>query len=326
MCASFVFRCVNFHGKQHLSSGFICNYISKFKHSLQELNLQECYWIKGALLSSTLQKCRKLTSLNLLGCSVTKKTLCSLLKLNANLKTLAWSMNEKDLPIGSHLEGYTLGVFHGLLLSFCSGLSEAFKGLDSLTIRLPNIYVTALIVNQGIPIICSELHLKAFTLQWIDVSGSYRSHCPKLSIEGSEIQFCRRETEIDFAGLSVIGEARKSINHGLESGTFHTFIVPSSFQFLDRNRDICEKFMKTVGNRSSIVNLKLGALALNEYDVDCLMTVLSMQWQALVYLNLSGFVISGHFLQIIATSSPNLEILNLQNCSDCFTPVSLFSL
>ena len=186
--------------------------------------------------------------------------------------------------------------------------------------------MTALIVNQGIPIICSELHLKAFTLQWIDVSGSYRSHCPKLSIEGSEIQFCRRETEIDFAGLSVIGEARKSINHGLESGTFHTFIVSSSFQFLDRNRDICEKFMKTVGNRSSIVNLKLGALALNEYDVDCLMTVLSMQWQALVYLNLSGFVISGHFLQVIATSSPNLEILNLQNCSDCFTPVSLFSL
>ncbi|PFX18549.1 F-box/LRR-repeat protein 18-like [Stylophora pistillata] len=311
-------RSINFHGKQHLSSGIICNYIGKFKHSIQELNLRDCYWIKGAILSRTLQNCRKLTFLNVLGCSVTKKTLCSLLKLNANLKTLAWSMSKRDLP---HSDTCTSDrVFKGILLSFCSGLSEAFKGLDSLTIRLPCFYDTCFIVDQGIPIICSELHLKSFTLQWIDTSGRLSSSCPKLAIEGSEIQFQRREKGIIYDGYSIIGEARESIIHELESGTLRTFIVPTSHPLTNyRNHDICENFVKTVGNRSSIVNLKLGVLDLK--DVDCLTAILSFQWQTLVYLNLSNLVITGHFLQAIATSSPNLEILNVQNCSGCFTPI-----
>ena len=78
---------MDFHGKLHLSSALICKYISKYKHSLQKLNLQECYWLKGSALSTALQKCRKLKSLNVLGCSVSKKTLCSVLKLNSNLTT-----------------------------------------------------------------------------------------------------------------------------------------------------------------------------------------------------------------------------------------------
>lgn len=140
-----------------------------------------------------------------------------------------WFMNEKDLFIGFYLEGYILGVFYGLLFFFCSGFLEVFKGLDSLIIWFLNIYVIVFIVNQGILIICSEFYLKVFILQWIDVLGSYRFYCFKFFIEGSEIQFCRREIEIDFVGFSVIGEVRKLINYGLESEIFYIFIVFFSF-------------------------------------------------------------------------------------------------
>ena len=159
---------MDFHGKPHLCSATICKYISKYKHSLQELYLQECYWLKSGALSSALQKCRKLTSLNVLGCSVSKKTLCSVLKRNSNLTTLAWSIVASDLylppsPIPREL-------FRDIMLSFCGGLATGFTSLDRLMIRFPLLVenlklFVPFVLNLGMPLICRELSLKRFALQ-----------------------------------------------------------------------------------------------------------------------------------------------------------------
>ena len=303
----------------------ICNYISKFKDTLLELNLQECYWLHGASLSSALQKCRKLSSLNVLGCSVTKKTLCSVLKLNVNLKTLAWSINARDLHLPSPSVTLSTEVFAGLLVSFCSGLSEAFKGLNQLTIRLPVFPekfkgFAQLILQQGIPLICSELHLKTFALQSFDLSESLMHCIPELVIEGSGFQFGRRELKNAHNFHSLLAVVMKTIYPELENGTLRTFISPCN-AFICLVSDVCDEHIKSLGSKSSIVNMDLGALALQ--NLDCLTTILSAQSRALRYLNLTRMVITGHMLQVIATSSPNLEFLNLRNCQDCLTPVSL---
>ncbi|KAJ7390315.1 F-box and leucine-rich repeat protein 18 [Desmophyllum pertusum] len=122
-------RSVDFQRKPHLSSTAICKYINKFKHSLQELNLQECYWIEGRALSSALQKCRTLTSLNVLGCSVTKKNLCSVLKQNGNIRSLAWSIQASDLRLITS-PSHPTPLFREFLVSFCSELAIVFTGLD----------------------------------------------------------------------------------------------------------------------------------------------------------------------------------------------------
>ena len=137
-------RCIDFHRKHDLSSLVICSYISKFKHCLEEVNLLECYWLKGALLSNALQKCRKLTSLNVLGCDITKRTICSVLKLN-NLKRLDWSVSCFDLNFNDIVGSNRNDLLKKVLTSFCSELSGAFSGLDSLTVRFPLFHGTSII-------------------------------------------------------------------------------------------------------------------------------------------------------------------------------------
>lgn len=316
-------RSISFHRKQNISSTVICNYICKFKDTLQELNLQECYWLKGDSLCA-LRKCRKLTSLNVLGCSVTKKTLCSVLKLNVNLKTLAWSINARDLHLPSPSVTLSREVFAGLLVSFLSGLSVAFKGLNQLTIRLPVFTskfkdLVQLILKQGIPIICSELHLKTFAVQWFDTSGSSMHCIPEMVIKGSaDFQFGRRELKIGHYSDSFLAVLMKTIYPELENGSLRTFISPCNM-FICSVSDVCDEHIKSLGSKSSLVNMDLGALALQ--NLDCLTTILSAQSWALRYLNLTRMVVTGHMLQVIATSSPNLEFLNLQNCQDCLTPI-----
>lgn len=319
---------MDFHGKLHLSSATICNYISKYKHSLQELNLQECYWLKGGALSSALQKCRKLTSLNVLGCSVTKKTLCSVLKLNNNLTTLAWSISASDLylppaPISRE-------TFRDILVSFCRGLATALTGLDQLTIQFPvlvhrlKIFVP-FVLNLGMPIICSALSLKRFVVEWFDVTDR-AVQCVEIVIEGSGLQFQQREQltvslsndlpqcRHHLTGLQAM--SLRAAGPELERGTLHTFVLPH-YNFVQS--DNCNEQIKRLATKSSIVNMDLGALG--SQDPDCLITILSAN--SLRYLNLTGMNITGHMLQAIATSSPNLKFLNLQDCRECVTPVSL---
>lgn len=323
----FLFRSVDFGQKKYLSSSAICQYISKFKHSLQELNLQECYWLKGVDLSSALQKCRKLTSLNALGCNVTKKTLCSVLKQNNNLKTLAWSVSSKDLYSPPH--PVSTETLRDLLQSFCNGLSTAFQGLDHLTIRFPVLFgnfkiLMPLILNLGMPVICSKLCLKKFALQWLDVTEKV-IQCVEIVIEGSGSQFPQKEVSIFFSNDTPICHQlltslqTRAAGSELERGTLRTFVLPFTVLLLS---DSYHEHIKGLATTSSIVNLDLGVLSLEEPD--SLMSILSTQ-QSLRYLNLTGIMINGHVLQVIAASSPNLEFLNLQDCRDCLTPVSLQS-
>ena len=326
----FLFRSVDFQQKKYLSSSAICQYINKFKHSLQELNLQECYWLKGVDLSSALQKCRKLTCLNVLGCNVTKKTLCSVLKQNSNLKTLAWSVSSKDLYLPPRL--VLRETFNELLQSFGNGLSTAFQGLDNLTIRFPVLLgeckVRApLIPIFGMPVICSKLCLKKFALQWLDVREK-AVQCVEIVIEGSGWQFPQKDVSIYFSNdtpicrqllTSLQTMSLRAAGSELERGTLRTFVLPFNVYLLFDNY---HEHIKRLATASSIVNLDLGVLS---FEIpDSLMSILSAQ-QSLRYLNLTGIMINGHVLQVIANSSPNLESLNLQDCRDCLTPVSLQS-
>ena len=321
---------MDFHDKLHLSSAKICKYISKYKHSLQELNLQECYWLKGGALSSALQKCRKLKSLNVLGCSVSKKSLCSVLKLNSNLTTLAWSITASDLYLPP--SPISRETFRDIMASFCRGLATGFAGLDQVMIRFPLLvdnlkFFVPFLLNLGMPLICHELSLKRFALQWFDVTER-AVQCVEIVIEGSGLQFQKGKKLTDsftnhqhsrdhyLTGLQAM--SLRAAGRELEHGTLRTFVLPHFDYFVQS--DDCKEHLERLGAKSSIVNMDLGALG--KQDPDCLTTILGAQ--SLRYLNLTGMNIVGHMLQVIATSSPNLKILNLQDCRNCLTPVSLF--
>ena len=316
---------MDFQQKKHFSSSAICKYISKFKCSLEELNLQECYWLKGNALSSALQKCRKLTSLNVMGCCITRKTLCSVLKQNSNLKTLAWSISYNDLSLspGPILEE----TFRDLLESFSSGLATTFSGLDHLTIRFPvlvhrfEIYVPY-ILNLGMPAICSKLSLKKFALQWFDISEK-ALQCVEIVIEGSGFQFLEKELTRFPSNDALLNRHHLTRLQAMSlktagSETLRTFVLPY-FMFIALSDNI-DEHIASLATKSSIVNMDLGVLSLQ--DPTRVMTILSVQ-QSLRYLNLTGMEITGHMLQVIANSSPNLKFLNLQGCRDCLKPVSL---
>ena len=289
--------------------------------------MRECYWLKGGPLSSALQKCRKLIYLNVMGCDVTKKTICSVLKLNSNLRTLEWSINSCDLYLRA--PPVSREDFKELLISFCSGLAEAFSGLECLAIRFPlllaqfKIYVPV-IINLGVPVICSELCLKKFTLQWLEVAEN-AFQCVEFVMEGSGFQFQKsdfslylntREPLCSLPLNNLYQVLLNAVASELDRDTLQTVLLPYTLFIQTPEWGNHFKIMEV---ETSIVNLDLGALSLR--DSDCLTAILSLQ--SLRYLNLSGMNISGHLLQLIATSSPNLEILNLQGCSGCLEPVSI---
>lgn len=291
------------------------------------MNLQECYWIEGRALSSALQKCRTLTSLNVLGCSVTKKNLCSVLKQNGNIRSLAWSIQASDLRLITS-PSHPTPLFREFLVSFCSELAIVFTGLDELTIWFPvhlRKHILSFLQKAGMPVICSELCLQKFVLRWFDVSQ--RMQCFEIVFEGSGCQFPRRELnsfsstsmgsffhDVHVSSLQAL--AMQTVGPELERGALRTFIWPH-FTFIPPA--VYSEPIKWLGTKSSVVNLNLGALVLR--DSDSLMTILSVQ--SLRYLNLTGSTnVTGHMLQVIATSSPNLECLNLQDCPHCLKPVS----
>ena len=322
---------MDFSGRLHLSSATICKYISKYKHSVRELNLQECYWLKSGALSSALQKCRNLTSLNVLGCSISKKILCSVLKLNNNLTTLAWSITASDLYLPP--SPILRETFRDIMVSFCRGLATGFSGLNRLMIRFPVLvdklkFFVPFILNLGMPLICRELNLKRFALQWFDVTER-AIQCVEIVLEGSSLQFQKGKQETvplsntipeysddhHLTGLQAM--SLRAAGPELERGTLHTLVLPHFEYFVQS--DNCNEHIEKLATKSSIVNMDLGALG--KQDPDRLTTILGAQ--ALRYLNLTGMNIIGHMLQVIATSSPNLKILNLQDCRNCLTPVSL---
>ena len=321
-------RCIEFHHNHDLSSLVICSYISKFRQSLEEVNLLECYWLKGALLANVLQKCRKLTSLNVLGCNITKKAICSVLKLN-NLKRLEWSVSCYDLNFNDVVGSNRTDLLKKVLISFCSELSGALSGLDSLTVRFPLLHGTSKfsfrwIIKFGVPLICSELGLKKFTLEWVDEVGKF-IHFFKISIEGSRFQFQKN----DFAKISdpsildgfngpplfdlheMIWNAIKTL---LENEALSTFLLP--YDHSDQKYTSFERLEA----KPCLVNLDV---PLRFLDAASLKSP-AFSEHALRYLNLARIrSIDGHLLQVIASSSPNLEILNLQDCTGCLEPVSI---
>ena len=327
----FHFRCIDFQGKQNLSSALICNYISKFGHSLEKLNLQECYWLKDGPLSRALQKCRKLTSLNVIGCDVTKKTICSVLKLNSSLRTLEWSISGSDLHLGKFPPAERS---REVLVSFCNELANHLSGLDCLAIRLPvstrmpnwKLIAPTLIIF-GMPVICSGLYLKRFTLQWLE-SSINGIECIEIVLEGSDIHFQKSDFVPGLYGGSKFYEmSLNAVDSVLEDGTLHTFVVPGNEYFLNVcNPPKWDHHLKKLEAKTAVVNMDLGGLVnmdlggLRLQDSRFLMAILSAQ--SLRYLNLTGLDIDGCLLQVIATSSPNLEALNLHDCRGCLKPVS----
>ena len=300
----------------------ICKYISTFKHSLEELDLRECYWLKGASLSSALQKCRKLKSLNVVGCDVTKKTICSVLKLNEHIKTLEWSITLSDLYSTADAVPISLrDDCREFVAHFCRELVDVFAGLDSLTIRFPvhpghlrSEIPFLVIINFGVPVICSGLHLKKFKLQWFENRRNF--NCVEILIEGGGFQFPKSCLNGSEPLCSLKTMALGALAYQLEYGMLQTFLLPD-------NPYIQAPFwgdgFKKLEHQTSVGNMDLGALHLQ--DSACLSAILGVQ--SLRYLNLAGLNINCHLLQVIATTSPNLECLNLQDCVGCLEPVSI---
>ena len=323
---SLYFRCLDLKKRKYFPSCMtICKYISTFKHSLEELDLQECYWLKGAPLSCALQKCRKLKSLNVMGCDVTKKTICSVLKLNEHIRTLEWSIKLSDVHCTA-VPSSSVEACKEFLTHFCHGLADAFAGLDCLTIRFPVPPVHfgtsvpfTIIINSGVPFICSGLCLKKFQLQWFEFPKN-AFHCVEIVIEGSGFQFPKSDVSSWLNGTESICSLKymtfSALVCQLDCGVLQTFLLPDNLYI---RSPLQGDSFKKLESKTSVVNMDLGALRLQ--DSACLSAILSVQ--SLRYLNITGLNVDGHLLQVIATTSPNLEFLNLQDCIACLEPVSI---
>ncbi|XP_068685829.1 F-box/LRR-repeat protein 18-like isoform X2 [Montipora foliosa] len=309
-------RCLHLQHGQRISSLAVCKYISKFKHSLEDLNLQDCYWLKTGPLSSALQTCQKLRSLNVMGCEVSKKTICSVFKNNKNVTTLEWSLNYDDMYTST--TSLSRNQELKLLTSFCGELNQAFKGLDRLTIVICLTQKNAqLINNSAVPIICRGLCLRKFTLQWTEIRGGPCS-CFELAIEGSrslfENQSCSGE-HLPERSVVFSSKLKEMFLVALASqrdcGKLHSFLFPYWATMEPPSLYINHlQILEDV----SLTNIDLGDLRV--CDSTLLSAILSKQ--TLHYLNLCGLKIDGHLLQVVATSSPNLKVFNLHNCVGCF--------
>lgn len=292
---------------------------------MEDLNLQDCYWVKGGPLSIALQRCRKLKSLNVIGCEVSKKTICSILKLNENLKILEWSFNCDDLQtVASSLPG---NQRNKLLMTFCSELNQAFKKLECLTItfltwRNPpfqntdnSIMVT--LINFGMAIICSELCLKKFKLQWIEIKES-PCYCVEIAVEGNGVLYQKSDSSYSPDGslqdecpplsFKLKEMLLTALTSQLNCGKVHSFIFPYWVTKGPIHRYFSH--VKKMENVTSVTNINLGAFDV----VGSAIVPAILSKQTLRYLNLAGLKFDGHLLQVVATSSPNLEVLNLHNC------------
>jgi len=308
------FYCRYFHVKhgQFISTTTACSYISKFKDSLEELNLQDCYWVKGGPLSIALQRCHKLKSLNVIGCEVSKKTICSILKLNENLKILEWSFSRNDLQtVASSLPG---NQRNELLRTFCSELNQAFKKLECLTITFqtsrnpyfqnPTNSIMVSLINFGILIICSELCLKKFKLQWIEIKES-SCCCFEIAVEGNGVLYKKiSDNECMPLVYRLQDMLITALISQLNGGKVHSFIFPlwTSGTSLHHFFSVATK----MDNVTSLTNINLGGFGVVGSAI--------LSKQTLRYLNLAGLKFDGHLLHVVATSSPNLEVLNLHNC------------
>ena len=313
------FCCRYFHVKhgQFISTTTACSYISKFKDSLEELNLQDCYWVKGGPLSIALQRCHKLKSLNVIGCEVSKKTICSILKLNENLKILEWSFGRNDLQ--TFASSFPENQKNQLLRTFCSELNQAFKKLECLTItfqtwRNPyfqdptNFIMVSLITSLGMAIICSELCLKKLKLQWTEINQSHCC-CVEIAVEGNGVLYNKIS---DYEHVSPLFKLQDMLitafTSELNCGKVHSFIFPlwKSGTSLSHYLSVAKK----MDNVTSVTNINLGGFAI----IGSTIARAIVSKQTLRYLNLAGMMFDGQLLQEVANSSPNLEVLNLQNC------------
>lgn len=289
---------------------------------MEELNLQDCYWVKGGPLSIALQRCHKLKSLNVIGCEVSKKAICSILKSNENLKILEWSLNCDDLPtaILSHPRDQRN------IVTFCTDLNQAFKKLECLTITFlkwtsqlfqNTANMMATLINFGMVIICSELCLKKFKLQWVDIKES-PCYCFEIAMEGNGVLYQNSDFSLSSGGslqyeywpvsFKLKEMLLTALTSQLNCGKVHSFLFP---HWVTRGSvDEYISHAKKMENVTSVTNINLGAL----HKVGSAIVLAILSKQPLRYLNLTGLKFDGHLLQVVATSSPNLEVLNLHNC------------
>ena len=282
---------------------------------MEELNLQDCYWVKGGPLSIALQRCHKLKSLNVIGCEVSKKTICSILKLNENLKILEWSFSRNDLQtLASSLPG---NQRNQLLRTFCSELNQAFKKLECLTITFqtwrnpyfqnPNNFIMMSLINFGMIIICSELCLKKLKLQWIEIEQS-TCCCVEIAVEGNGVLYKKISDYECMPPVYLLQDMLITVLASqLNCGKVHSFIFPHWIHGASVNHWM--SVAPKMGNVTSVTNINFGGFGLVGSKVA--QAILSRQ--TLRYLNLGGLLFDGDLLQVVANSSPNLEVLNLHN-------------
>ena len=287
--------------------------------------MQECYWIKATPLAIALQRCTKLKSLNVIGCNVSKKALCSLMQENGSLTMLGCSIspNEFHWP----LQDLTTELFEKMLMPFCNNLQQSFSALESLTVRLPALKTSEgrhdlfarFMLNRGISIICSRSCLKAFCLDWL-VASSCGVQCVEsgFGCQGFRLAGGTGNVTFDTKHLNLQNVLLKAATQELEHGHLHTLLMPYN-PFVQP----AELFtlIERLKVESCVENLDLGVLCF-QVKSECLTSILNAH--CLKYLNLSGMPIDGHTLQVIATSSPNLQVLNLQDCHGCLSPVCIF--
>lgn len=244
-----------------------------------------------------------------MGCNVTKKTICSVLKLNESITSLEWSVNSRDLPIPKPC--MTREVAWELKLGYCNGLSDAFAGLDCLTICFPMFLLRFkaffhFLINVGVPLICSELCLKKLKLQWFDV-GENVVHCFEVvikgSIEGSSFQFKK-----SFSPKLNVGEPIP-IHQCLKF-----FEMLSQPDCVTLHSSV---FLHPHNPKGSLVDMDPG---ISYNDLTDMPSIIA----SLQYLNFSGRDTNGHVLQLIATLAPHLQFVNLQDCCGCLKPVSIY--
>ena len=292
---------------------------------MEELNLQDCYWVKGGPLSIALQRCHKLKSLNVIGCEVSKKTICSILKSNENLKILEWSLNCDDLQTATL--SLSRNQRNKFLVTFCTELNQAFRKLECLTITFlkqmnqpfQNIdnSMMATLINFGMVIICSELCLKKFKLQWVDIKES-PCYCFEITIEGNGVLYQNNDSSHSSGGslqdeywplsFKLKEMLLTALTSQLNCGKVHSFLFP--YWVTRGSVDGFISHAKKMENVTSVTNINLGAL----HKVGSAIVLAILSKQTLRYLNLTGLKFDGHLLQVVATSSPNLEVLNLHNC------------
>ena len=157
------------------------------------------------------------------------------------------------------------------------------------------------LINFGILIICSELCLKKFKLQWIEINES-RCCCVEIAVEGNGVLYRKISDNERMPLLYRLQDMLiTALLSQLNCGKVHSFIFPlwTAGTSLSHYLSVATK----MDNVTSVTNITMGGFGGVHSAI--------LSKQTLRYLNLAGLKFDGHLLQVVATSSPNLEVLCL---------------